>query len=103
MSSADGNAAVSALVAYTLGAAMALLQPAGSTDSTEAVKEVIDGHHPRHEWALGDSESELRGSIREFRSDELGHREIARSKRAVPVPGYRVLRRTVPASTRVVI
>ena len=70
---------------------------------TEAVEEVIDEHNARQEQALGDAERELREKIREFRSDELEHRDTARAEGAKSAPGYAVLRRSVRASTRLAI
>ncbi|MCY3598265.1 MAG: demethoxyubiquinone hydroxylase family protein [Rhodospirillales bacterium] len=88
---------------YALGAATALLGREGAMACTEAVEEVIDGHYARQERALGESEPELREKIREFRADELGHRDTARAEGAAAAPGYRVLRRSVRASTRLAI
>ena len=62
---------------------------------TEAVEEVIDGHYARQERALGDTEPELRETIRAFRAEELAHRDTARAEGAASAPGYRVLRRSV--------
>ncbi len=56
---------------------------------------MIDGHHARQERALGGEEPELRAKIREFRADELGHRDTARAEGAAAAPGHRVLRRSV--------
>ena len=67
---------------YALGAATALLGREGAMACTEAVEEVIDGHYARQERALGESEPELREKIREFRADELGHRDTARAEGA---------------------
>ncbi len=47
---------------------------------TKAVEEVIDGHYARQERALGGEEPEFRETIREFRADELGHRDTARGR-----------------------
>ena len=41
---------------------------------------MIDGHHARREQVLGGEEPELREKIREFRADELGHRDTARGR-----------------------
>ena len=70
---------------------------------TEAVEEVIDGHYARQERALGDGEPEPQEKIREFRADELEHRDTARAECAASLPGYRVLRRSVRASMRLAI
>ena len=88
---------------YAMGAATALLGPAGAMACTEAVEEVIEGHYARQERALGDTEPELREKIREFRTDELEHRDTARAEGAASAPGYRVLRRSIRASTRLAI
>ena len=88
---------------FAMGAATALLGREGAMACTEAVEEVIDGHYARQERTLGDAEPELREKIREFRTDELEHRDTARAEGAAAAPGYRVLRRSVRASTRLAI
>ncbi len=88
---------------FALGAATALLGPAGAMACTEAVEEVIDEHYARQERTLGEAEPALRDRIRAFRTDELGHRDRAREEGAASAPGYRALRRSVRASTRLAI
>lgn len=88
---------------YGLGVATALLGPAGAMACTEAVEEVIDGHYARQEQALGTAEPELREKIREFRTDELKHRDTARARGAASAPGYQFLKHSVRTSTRIAI
>ena len=88
---------------YALGAATALLGREGAMACTEAVEEVIDGHYARQERALGSDEPELGEKIRAFRADELEHRDTERAEGAAGAPGYRALRRSVRASTRLAI
>ncbi len=88
---------------FALGAATALLGPSGAMACTEAVEEVIDGHYARQEETLDDAEAALRSRIREFRADEVAHRDRARREGAAAAPGYNVLRRSVRASTRLAI
>ena len=85
---------------YALDAATALLGREGVMACTVAVEELIDGHYTRKEQALGETESNLRERIRAFRTDELKHRDTARSKGANTAPRWSICRHTRTTWTR---
>ena len=88
---------------FALGAATALMSEKAALACTDAVETEIDRHYGRQLDELGEDESELASDIREFRADELEHRDIAREAGATQAVGYPVLTAAIRAGCRVAI
>ncbi len=88
---------------YALGAATALLGHRAAMACTVAVEEAIDEHYAAQERALGEDEEALRGHIRQFRAEELEHRDIGLEHEAEQAPAYRVLSAAIKAGCKVAI
>ena len=88
---------------FALGAGSALLGPKAAMACTQAVEEVIDEHYADQAKKLGEDEAELRETIKEFRADELAHRNKAIEEGAQDAPGYELLTGTIKASSRIAI
>ena len=88
---------------FALGAATALMSEKASLACTDAVETEIDRHYRQQLDELGEDDSELASDIREFRADELEHRDIAREAGATQAVGYPVLTAAIRAGCRVAI
>ena len=88
---------------FALGAATALMSEKASLACTDAVETEIDRHYGRQLDELGEDDPELASDIREFRADELEHRDIAREAGATQAVGYPVLTAAIRAGCRVAI
>ncbi|MFQ5972496.1 MAG: demethoxyubiquinone hydroxylase family protein [Alphaproteobacteria bacterium] len=88
---------------FALGAATALMGERTAMACTVAVEEVIDEHYARQAARLGDDEAELRGTIEDFRADEIEHRDIGLDHGAEDIPGYRALTAAIKAGSRLAI
>jgi 3-demethoxyubiquinol 3-hydroxylase len=91
------------LAGYALGAATAVLGERAAMACTVAVEEAIDQHYSGQIAALDGSEEELRGTLKQFRDDELQHRDIGLRYGAEQAPGYRLLSAAIKAGCRVAI
>ncbi len=88
---------------FALGAGTALLGKEAAMACTEAVEEVIDEHYRHQLEQLGEDETELRETIKQFRDEEIEHRDIAREKGAANAPGYEILTSAVKAGSKLAI
>lgn len=88
---------------FALGAATALLGERAAMACTVAVEEVIDEHYARQAARLGESEATLRDTIREFRDDELRHRQAALDHGAAEALGYDAISAAVKVGSRLAI
>ncbi len=88
---------------FALGAGTALLGKEAAMACTEAVEEVIDEHYRHQLEQLGEDEADLRATIKQFRDEEIEHRDIARAKGAAEAPGYEVLTTAVKAGSKLAI
>jgi len=88
---------------FALGAATALMSEKASLACTDAVETENDRHYGRQLVELGEDDPELASDIREFRADELEHRDIAREAGATQAVGYPVLTAAIRAGCRVAI
>ncbi|MDA0239982.1 MAG: demethoxyubiquinone hydroxylase family protein [Proteobacteria bacterium] len=88
---------------FALGAGTALLGPRAAMACTVAVEEVIEEHYADQAAALGDNESELRGTIEKFRDEELEHKETALEHGAEQAPAYPALSAAVKTGSRLAI
>lgn len=76
---------------YALGAATALLGPEAAMACTAAIETEIERHYGEQLDELGDEDPELASIIREFRDDEVEHRDAAIAAGAERAPAYPVL------------
>jgi ubiquinone biosynthesis monooxygenase Coq7 len=88
---------------FALGAVTAALGERAAMACTVAVEEAIDAHYRAQSETLGDDEAALRGTIEEFRAEELEHRDIGLAHDAERTPGYSVLTRVIKAGCKVAI
>ena len=88
---------------FALGAATALMSEQAALACTDAVETEIDKHYGSQLDDLGEDDPELSSDIREFRADELEHRDSARSAGATNALGYPVLTAAIRAGCRVAI
>lgn len=88
---------------YALGAATALLGPRAAMACTAAVEEVIDGHYSGQIQDLDADEPQLAETLREFRADEIAHRDTALEHGAAATPGYELLSAVIKTGCRAAI
>ena len=88
---------------FALGAATALMSERAAMACTDAVETEIDRHYGRQLDELGDDDPEFAADIREFRAEELEHRDSARQAGAAQALGYPVLTVAIRASCRMAI
>jgi ubiquinone biosynthesis monooxygenase Coq7 len=86
-----------------LGAGTALLGPKAAMACTVAVEEVIEGHYGKQAERLGDDEAELRATIKEYREDEIGHRDTGLAFGARETPAYPLLSAAIKAGSKLAI
>ena len=91
---------------FALGAATALMGEKAAMACTAAVEEVIDEHYAGQIDELeemGEPEAELRGTIEQFRAEEIAHRDHAIAHGAEETPGYPLLSGAIKAACRLAI
>ena len=88
---------------FALGAATALMSERAAMACTDAVETEIDRHYSRQLDELGDDDPEFVADIREFRAEELEHRDSARQAGAAQALGYPVLTAAIRAACRMAI
>jgi 3-demethoxyubiquinol 3-hydroxylase len=88
---------------FALGAATTLLGERAAMACTVAVEEVIDEHYGRQAERIGDRDPALCDTIREFRDDELRHRQAALDHGAAETLGYPLLSAAIKAGSRLAI
>ncbi|HET7709790.1 MAG TPA: demethoxyubiquinone hydroxylase family protein [Sphingomicrobium sp.] len=88
---------------FALGAATALMSEEAAMACTDAVETEIDRHYGQQLDELGDDDPELGADIRDFRAEELEHRDTAREAGAARAVGYPVLTAAIRAGCRVAI
>lgn len=88
---------------FALGAATAMLGEKAAMACTVAVEETIDEHYRRQAERLGEAEPKLKGTIEEFREDELEHRDTALAHGAQQAPGYQPLTAAIKSASRLAI
>ena len=88
---------------FALGAATALLSEEAAMACTDAVETEIDRHYGQQLADLGDDDPELAADIRQFREQELEHRNSAREAGATRAIGYPILTAAIRAGCRVAI
>jgi ubiquinone biosynthesis monooxygenase Coq7 len=88
---------------FALGAVTAALGERAAMACTVAVEETIDAHYRAQSAALGEDEAPLRGTIEQFRAEELEHRDIGLAHEAELTPGYRLLSAAIKLGCRAAI
>ena len=88
---------------FALGAATALMSEEAAMACTDAVETEIDRHYGEQLDELGDEDPELAADIRDFRAEELEHRDSAREAGAAQAVGYPILTAAIRAGCRVAI
>jgi ubiquinone biosynthesis monooxygenase Coq7 len=88
---------------FALGAFTAALGAKAAMACTVAVEEAIDEHYAGQAADLGDDEAELRGTVEQFRAEEIAHRDIGLAHGAEEAPGYRLLYNIIKGGCRVAI
>ena len=88
------------LAGFALGAGTALLGEKAAHACTEAVETVIEDHYARQVEELSAREPALAQELREFRDDELAHRDQAIAEGAKGAPGYALLSAVIRAGCR---
>lgn len=92
-------------LSFALGAGTALLGEKCAHACTEAVEDVIEEHYQGQfeELEAAGIEPELKQTFRQFREDELGHRDTAIEQGAHDAPAYPVLTGLIKAGCRTAI
>ncbi|HEX3347941.1 MAG TPA: demethoxyubiquinone hydroxylase family protein [Acetobacteraceae bacterium] len=88
---------------FALGAVTAALGTRAAMACTVAVEEAIDEHYCAQAGKLGDDEAGLRGTIEQFRTEELEHRDIGLENEAERAPAYGLLARVIKTGCKVAI
>ncbi|WP_375204780.1 demethoxyubiquinone hydroxylase family protein [Hyphococcus sp.] len=88
---------------FGLGAATALMGEKAAMACTEAVEDVIEKHYAEQIEELGETEPELQETVRQFREDELEHKNTAEDEGAREAPGYRLLSAAIRLGCRAAI
>lgn len=88
---------------FGLGAATALMGEKAAMACTEAVEDVIEKHYAEQAKVLDANEPELAATIRQFREDEIGHKQTAEAAGAAEVPGYGLLSAAIRFGCRAAI
>jgi len=91
------------IAGFALGAATAAMGARAAMACTVAVEEAIDEHYAAQEAALDEDETELRGTIAQFRAEELEHRDIGLANEAELAPAYRLMSAVIKAGCKVAI
>jgi len=91
------------IAGYALGAATALMGPSAAMACTAAVETEIDKHYAEQLEVLGDEDSDLSDTIREFQAEELEHRDTAIAHGAEDTFGYPLLSAFIRAGCRAAI
>jgi ubiquinone biosynthesis monooxygenase Coq7 len=91
------------MAGFALGAATALMSEKAAMACTEAVETEIDLHYGKQLEDLGEEDEELATDIREFRTEELEHRDVARGAGAAQAVGYPLLTMAIRAGCRIAI
>jgi 3-demethoxyubiquinol 3-hydroxylase len=91
------------LAGFALGAVTAALGEKAAMACTVAVEDVIDAHYSKQINAMDTADSELLGTLQQFRAEEREHREIGLAHGAEQAPGYRLLSRAIRAGCRTAI
>ena len=76
---------------FMMGAVTALMGEKAAHACTAAVETVIEGHYADQIIQIAAADPSLADTLRQFREDELHHRDLALESGAAQAPGYGVL------------
>jgi 3-demethoxyubiquinol 3-hydroxylase len=88
---------------FALGAVTAAIGPEAAMACTAAIETEIDRHYGEQLEELGDSDPELSDTIREFREDEVAHRDHALAAGAERAPAYPLMFHAIRLGCRAAI
>jgi ubiquinone biosynthesis monooxygenase Coq7 len=88
---------------FALGAATALIGPKAAMACTAAIETEIDRHYGAQLDRLGENDPELGETVREFRAEEVEHRDAALAAGAEQAPAYPLLSAAIRLGCRVAI
>ncbi len=88
------------LAGFALGVGTALMGEKAAHACTEAVETVIEDHYQRQIDELEKREPALAAELKQFREDELAHRDQAVEEGAKDAPGYGLLSAVIKAGCR---
>jgi ubiquinone biosynthesis monooxygenase Coq7 len=88
---------------FALGAVTAAIGPEAAMACTAAIETEIDRHYGEQLEELGDSDPELSDTIREFRDDEVAHRDHALAAGAERAPAYPLMFHAIRLGCRAAI
>ncbi|MEZ5896206.1 MAG: demethoxyubiquinone hydroxylase family protein [Parvularculaceae bacterium] len=91
------------IAGFGLGAATALMSEKAAMACTAAVEEVIERHYAEQAQELAGVDDDLAEIVREFREDELGHKETAEDHGAREAPGYGLMKAVIQSGCRLAI
>jgi ubiquinone biosynthesis monooxygenase Coq7 len=89
--------------AYAMGAASAFMGEKAAMACTEAVEDVIEKHYQEQIDNLSDDEAELKKKIKQFRDEEIEHRDIGIENNSKDAVAYPLLRGAVSLMTKTAI
>lgn len=88
---------------YVMGAVTALMGEKAAHACTIAVEEVIADHYQGQLMKLGSQEPELAAIIRQFREEELDHKDHAEQEGGRDAPAYQAISSVVKKITKTAI
>jgi len=88
---------------FALGAGTALLGEKAAHACTEAVETVIEAHYAGQIDEIGEGQPDLAAELKQFRAEELAHRDQALAGGARDAPGYPILAAVIRAGCRAAI
>lgn len=89
--------------AFALGAGTALIGDKAAHACTEAVESVIEQHYAGQIAELEDRDPALAAELKQFRDDELAHRDLAIEEGAREAPAYPLLAAVIRAGCKAAI
>lgn len=90
-------------ISYGVGAVSALLGKDMAMLCTSAVEEVISEHYEGQLKSLDDDDQDLKNKIKEFRDDELEHKQIADEYDIARSPAHRLFGRAIKNGCKLAI
>jgi 3-demethoxyubiquinol 3-hydroxylase len=88
---------------FAMGAITALMSEKAAMLCTVAVEEVIEDHYRTQLDELSDNEHILKTKIKQFRAEEMEHKDIGLQSGAHQAPGHKLLKSAIKAITKTAI
>jgi len=89
--------------AFAMGAVTALMGEKAAMACTEAVEDVIEKHYQEQLDNLSSEEKELKQKIKQFRDEEIEHRDIGIANDSQQAPAYKLLKGAIGTMTKMAI